>query len=70
MNIMLTVTGTTNRDRFVVWPEGWPIPKVGDDVDIPDLPEVNSVRSVVWYPTGSEEQSEPFVYIVLGPRRK
>lgn len=70
MKVKLSAVGSTaSRDTELTWPEDWPIPRVNDDIDIPSLPEVNSVRTVVWYPQGSEDSSEPFVYIVVGPRR-
>lgn len=59
----------------VRWPEGWPLPRTGDLVTIPDAAPgaqlIMYCRSVDWYPGGKpdEDITEPFVTIVLGPRR-
>ena len=68
MKVIITATGVMDRYQLT-WPESWPIPRVGDDVDIPALPEVQQVRTVVWNPEGDYEDKTPFVYIVVGPRR-
>ena len=49
--------------RGVEWPEGWPVPRVGDGVYTVDGDPL-VVRAVDWYPHG-EDGSEPFVYVVL-----
>ena len=59
--------GHSEREE-VVWPEGWPIPREGEIVEAKG-PTLLVVRSVTWYPHRDEEGGEPFVYIVLGPRR-
>lgn len=69
MKVMVSAVGVTNREHPITWPEGWPIPRVGDDVDIPALPEVAQVRTLVWNPEGDHDDPEPFVYIVVGPAR-
>lgn len=71
MEVILTHVGTENRDQQVRWPGDWPIPPVGADVRIPGLPEVVSVRTVVWYPEGGDDMPHdyPHVYIVVGPAR-
>jgi len=69
MKVVVTAVGFKTRSSDITWPKDWPIPRVGDDVDIPNFPEVSSVRTVVWYPIGNEDDPEPFVYLVLGPRR-
>lgn len=48
----------------VEWPEGWPVPRIGDDVGTRDGGFLK-VRAVVWYPHG-EDGSEPFAYVILG----
>jgi hypothetical protein len=69
MKVQLSAVGVTKHDVDLNWPADWPIPRVDDDIDIPDLPEVSSVRAVCWFPKGSEDSNEPFVYIVIGPGR-
>lgn len=46
-----------------VWPDGWPVPRVGDKVSTSDT-EL-TVSAVVWHPAGEEEGDDPFVYVVL-----
>lgn len=62
----------------VEWPEGWPIPREHEEVNLPGLPEsltggINTwhVRHVIWYPQGdpNSDDPEPFIYLVLGSRR-
>lgn len=70
MKIKVTLVGIVDRRRRLDWPEGWPVPREGDTVEIPDLDESPlSVRTVVWYPEGGDDDSEPFVYLVIGRRR-
>lgn len=50
------------------------IPREGDVVDVPGISQgLTIVRTVVWYPWGSDEDSEeerhPLVYIVVGNPR-
>jgi hypothetical protein len=68
MLVHVRYVGTVRKDVNIDWPEGWSIPRVGDEITIPKLPEVSHVRTVVWYPEGDEEANEPFVYVVVGPR--
>lgn len=51
------------------WRELPEVPREGDTVYVPNLGEVE-VRTVVWYPWGSEDESRPFVYVVIGPPRR
>jgi hypothetical protein len=49
-------------------------PQEGETVELPGLEAaLTNVRTVVWYPLGDPEDettnTEPFVYVVLGPRR-
>ncbi len=58
----------------VDWPAGWPVPREGDSVSLieGDL-TAECVRTVVWYPQGEDddgEATEPFVYVVIGPKRR
>lgn len=70
MKVLVTHVGTMNSAHHISWPEDWPIPPVGAEVNLPALPEVTSVRTVIWYPQGaSTAYNYPHVYIVLGPRR-
>lgn len=55
--------GTENKVSDPVWPNNWPVPRVGDDVVLKDGRSLK-VSAVDWFPHG-EDGSEPFVYIVL-----
>lgn len=69
MKILTTLVGITDHHRQLTWPEGWPVPQVGDSVDLPGLDGL-AVRTVVWYPEGEgEDDAEPFVYVVIGKPR-
>jgi hypothetical protein len=61
------VDGANKRVPDPVWPDGWPLPRKGDCIELPEQPPL-WVRGVDWYPHGSEEGSDPFVYIVLGTK--
>lgn len=71
MNVKVSYVGTIDKSARIIWPDGWPVPREGDsfDVDVLGLSEVSTVRTVVWYPHGNEEVSEPFAYVVVGPAR-
>lgn len=47
-----------------LWPEGWPVPRVGDGVVLADGRSLN-VTAVDWMPHGEDPGDEPFVYVVL-----
>lgn len=68
MNVVITTDG--EQPSEVEWPEGWPIPRVGDRVSLPESSEPLSVRVVEWYPQGDEDHAEAFVYLVIGKRRE
>jgi hypothetical protein len=71
MKVTTTLVGIMDHHRELEWPEGWPIPREGESVTLPGEDNL-SVRTVVWYPEGSdedEEDREPFVYLVIGPHR-
>jgi hypothetical protein len=56
------------QDRLS-WPEGWPLPLEGQTVELPNERIANLyVRHVAWYPMGDEDDTEPYVYLVLGGR--
>ncbi len=48
------------------------VPREGEVVEVPGLPEGQVfVRTVVWYPWGDGgADPDPFVYVVLGQRRR
>jgi hypothetical protein len=67
IRVKVTVVGDRERPT-VVWPDGWPPPREGETVELPDV--TLTVRRVVWYPVDDpEDLDEPFVYVVLGPPR-
>lgn len=69
MKIIATLTGINDLRREPLdWPQGWPVPREGESVDM-GVAGLLSVRSVVWYPEGNRDSPEPFVYLVIGPRR-
>ena len=39
MKVVVTAVGFKTRSSDITWPKDWPIPRVGDDVDIPNFPE-------------------------------
>lgn len=69
--VILNLVGATFNEQ-PVWPEGWPVPQAGDEVEVQE--QFWHVRHVVWYPSGevmnedTGERTEPFVYVVIGPR--
>lgn len=69
MKTVITITGEHyGRSGEVVWPDSFPTPVEGQPVELRDGTTVY-VRTVVYYPQGDEDRPEPFVYVVLGPRR-
>lgn len=53
----------TGRINDPVWPEGWPLPQVGNTIYIDDT--TLWVRAIDFFPQGEEEGDEPSIYIVL-----
>lgn len=70
MKVVVSAVGVIDHTHKIVWPKDWPVPREGDTVDIPALPEVAQVRTVVWCPEGQEDSPKPYVYIVVGPARR
>jgi hypothetical protein len=69
MKIKTTLVGIVDHTRTLDWPDGWPMPREGESVDVNGLGGL-SVRTVVWFPEGDDDDPEPFVYLVIGqPRR-
>lgn len=66
MKVLINVVGWHPRPE-VTWPEGWPVPRIGDQVQVKD--KILFVRDVCWYPLGDREDIYPFVYVVVGPER-
>ena len=67
MRIQFSITGTVER-YDTVWVDLPAVPREGENVDLPGIPVTSTyVRTVVWY--AAPREGEPFVYIVLGPRR-
>jgi hypothetical protein len=67
--------GVGGRARRVDWPEGWPVPHVGDPVAVRygarDF-DTLYVHAVEWYPHGdcgkvSTATHDPFVHVILHP---
>ena len=76
MKVQCTLVGMVGHPAPPVWPEGWPIPRQDEEVYLRDRggPATGLfVRHVVWYPEGDPDDPddhEPFVYLVVGPRRR
>lgn len=69
MRVICSLVGEAKmRTEAPTWPEGWPVPRVGDEVVLKDSSTV-TVRTVVWYPGGDQDAPFPHAYVVLGPRR-
>lgn len=67
MRIIVNIVGLVREATPVVeWPDGWPIPHVGEEISFPRLPTYLFVRHVTYLPQGDLEGTEPYVYIVLG----
>jgi hypothetical protein len=66
MKVITTLVGNPEKDRTLDWPATLPLPREGESVELPWGSIY--VRTVAWYPLGEDEISEPFVYLVLGPR--
>lgn len=71
MRIQFRIVGTV-RHHDDVWIDLPSVPRLGEIVKLPGIPEYETnVRTVVWYPVVDDEDktSEPFVYVVLGAAR-
>lgn len=66
--IKVQITSVASSGAEIKWPAGWPIPPEDSQIDHPTAGTL-WVRTVIWYPHGDVEDPEPFVYIVVGPRR-
>lgn len=60
-------TQGTGREPEPDWPEDWPVPRVGDEITLPNYRTL-LVKHVVMFPHGSEHDRESFIYIVLTKR--
>lgn len=75
MIITTSVTGMVDPVELR-WPDGWPLPSIGDPIYVPteDGEDVTMyVRSIAWYPHGGVWgylTDVPYVYLVVGPRRR
>jgi hypothetical protein len=71
MRIQFNIVGTVEQHDNV-WTDLGAVPREGEVVHLPGIPEYETVvRTVVWYPLvdDEDEATEPFVYVVLGPAR-
>lgn len=72
MRIQFSIVGQVEQHDDV-WVDLDAVPRVGDVVNLPGIPQYESVvRTVVWYPTHDDEGEPldaPFVYVVLGSPR-
>lgn len=76
MDVQVVLVGSQHYNRVIKWPAGWPVPPVGSEITVPEMPVYAlSVRSIIWYPEGDPEltpdERKPFVYMVVGlPRAR
>lgn len=68
MRVIVNLIGLQDPSRELEWPEGWPLPRFGEEVSLPNLPPLQ-VRAVCWQPEGDEEDNEPYIYLVIGNPR-
>lgn len=54
---------TCSMPAVAVWPEGLPVPRVGEAIELGDGTRL-TVKAVDWYPQGVEGNPEPTVYVV------
>lgn len=71
---LVGVAASLAGDKPDLWTEVDSVPREGEALHIPGIEAQHTyVRTVVWYPFGSDEYEEnerfPFVYIVVGDRR-
>lgn len=67
MKVRINVVGE-HRGTDIEWPEGWPVPVEGQEIQIPN--GTIFIRQVVWYPLGEDDSVEPFIYVVVGPKNR
>lgn len=67
MNIQCRVVGMPDRPQSPKWPADWPLPQVGETVNLSG-DGVVWVRGIDWFPEGLSEGFEPCVIVVLGPK--
>lgn len=76
MRIVVDLVGLVDHRRTLEWPEGWPLPAIGDPVYLNGLSQTMYVRTISWHPEGelndefSDQFSTPYVYIVIGTTKK
>ena len=64
VKVVVSIPGNfDNHIEEVKWIDGWPIPREGETVMTKNGDSL-VVKHVIWYPNG-EDDSEPFVYLVL-----
>lgn len=58
------VDPATGKRPEVFWPNGWPVPRVGDQIDLEGQSGPHSfwVRRVIWC---VDARPRPYVYVVL-----
>lgn len=71
MKVIVGTVGWQGPLPDTTWPEGWPPPAVDQIVWLREgdgmVPQW--VRSVDWYPSGDDEDPEPYVNVAVGQRR-
>lgn len=66
VSVVVTVEGLPGV-RAPAWPQGWPVPRVGDVVHLWDHPNALEVYAVVWRPQGDDTDTRAHVEVLIGP---
>lgn len=67
MDVRCRVVGMPEYHVPPKWPPTWPLPEVGQTVNLRGEGVV-WVRGIDWYPEGMREGDTPHVVVVLGPK--
>jgi hypothetical protein len=65
MRVIVRVVPEPGATEWKEWPDGWPIPRLGEYIELPSG-DTYSVSTVAYYPQGDDEDEspEPFIYVV------
>lgn len=63
MKIVIRIVDSDQYANYVVsWPEGWPVPRVGEAIELADGTRLR-IQAVDWFPQGGDDVPEPAVYV-------
>lgn len=66
-DVLLHLVGVAPELMPPEWPRGWPPPRLGERIVLPDSPYPLIVRNVEWLPVGDATSVYPRVVVVVGP---